>query len=135
MVELTFSFAYITSQVLLICRANWNEAHAPVRRSKRLAEVPPKAGTRSCFARQKRKGASAELAADLEESPEGAWGVKSSSEDWRSEEEKTDTDTDNDDEHGGEFDEVSPVGVGKPHRSKQNLQVGVLTSYWSFGNF
>jgi hypothetical protein len=55
----------------------------------------------------------------LEESPEGARGVKSNSEDWRSEEEKTDTDTDtdtdNDDERGGGFDEVSPVGVGKPH--------------------
>jgi len=50
--------------------------------------------------------------------------LKSSSEEWHSEEVKTDSATDD--------NEVSPLGVGKLHRGKQNLQVSVLTHYSDF---
>lgn len=59
--------------------------------------------------------------------------VKSSSDDWHSEEEKTEsTDIESDDERGNSDDEVLPVGVQKPHRGKQKSQVSVLTEYCDF---
>jgi hypothetical protein len=99
-----------------------------VRRSKRLNKPPPKAGRTSRSARKKQKDAF------CKESKECVRSVKSSSEEWHSEEEKTHsaTDIENDDERGNGDDEVSPVGVGKPHRGKQNPQVSVLTHYWDF---
>ena len=82
-----------------------------MRRSKRLNEPPPKAGTPSRCARKKQKDALSK------QSNECAQSVKSSSEEWHSEEEKMDSkiDIENDDERGNGEDEVSPVGVGKPH--------------------
>ena len=90
-----------------------------MRRSKRLNNRPRKA------ARNKQKDAL------CKESKESVRSVKSSSEEWHSEEEKTESETDieNDDERSLGDDEVSPVAVGKPHPGKQNPQVSVLPCF------
>ena len=96
-----------------------------LRRSKRLNKNPPKAGTPSRSARKKHKDA------ESKEEKEGGRSVKSSSEEWHSEEENIDSETDieNDDERGNGDDGVSPVGVGKPHQGLQIPEVSVLTQY------
>ena len=60
--------------------------------------------------------------------------MNSSSEEWHNEEENTDSEADIclEDERRNGDDDTMPVGVGKPHQSKQNPQVSVLTHYWDF---
>ena len=99
-----------------------------MRRSKRLRKQPPQAGRTLRSARKAQKDPRCKGSSECGKS------VNSSSEEWHSEEEKTDsaTDIDNDDERGNGDDEVSPVGVGKPPRGKQKPQVSVLTHYLDF---
>lgn len=92
-----------------------------MRRSKRLRKPPPQAGRTLRSARKAQKDARCKGSSECGKS------VNSNSEEWHSEEEKTDsaTDIDNDDERGD--DEVEPVGVEKSPRGKQKPQVSVLT--------
>ena len=99
-----------------------------MRRSKRLSKSAAKTGTPSHGARSKQKDT---LSAQLEE---GGHSQNSSSEEWQGGKEDTDSETDIEDDgvRGNGNDEVSPVGVVKPH--KGNLHPQVSASILGFFN-